>query len=173
MGCTHLMYSLYIDCFTSFPGHRQFMYRRLTIILFWFLHLIYSGTPLYGHSLIRTPSYNGQFCLSRRHIFSLISAHLIVWFQKISILPPWKDFWFESPHPPGYFQFRFMNTAFLCKFLLRDPTPSEFSFLGVGTMQIFWNRTIQLKFLCKQRQSVNITILVLIMLCIYCGINTH
>ena len=72
------------------------------------------------------------------HVLTHFAAVTNVLFQKISILPPWKVFWFEPPHPSGNSSLG-SHMYFPLKLLaFKTPSPSEFPMpLCSGGMDIF------------------------------------
>ena len=78
-------------------------------------------------------------CCSK-HFFLILIFFFIVWFQKLSIPPPWKGFFLWTP-PPTSVELH----TLLLKFwgFWEPPTPPRISnpFCGGSIMDIFWNYT--------------------------------
>ena len=74
--------------------------------------------------------------------FSVILDRNNVWFQKLSIPPPWKGFFLRPPHPSGNSsQASYTHLNFWA--FDNPPPPRKFQSLLWGNMDIFWNYTMR------------------------------
>ena len=91
------------------------------------------------HKLIEIPHQNMYNDIMPRHWYFL-HEFSIVWFQKISIPPPWKGFFLRPPPPLWKFQLSFIH---FFKFFWPYRTPHPPGNSNGGSMDIFWNCTLK------------------------------